>query len=643
MNRRPFLCFAAAVVLAGLSCQAADFKHPKMRNAGFESGLEEWAAPGPGWRLVSGEGRGGSAALAYEGGVSAGPLQRLAVGSGTKYRFGAWVKIIGRDGEKPAPRIVFRWFSWQDKQLGEAKAEAVVDNNPDDTGGWVRYECLTPAIHGPYADIFAEVPEGTKSRVLFDDFNFFAEGGMPVGRLISSAYRDEAASGKIGFAVQLNINTVLNPLSGLKARFIFEGEGGTFTLKPCALAEDKAIVRVDVAKLRKGASKVRFELDAADGKQLGCAEIGFTRRDSLPRRRVSIDEYNRTIVDGRLFFPLGMFAGGLSAEEIAVYREGPFNCILCYSPSKKAMDLCRDAGIMFIDNVKDYVAGSRWAIKGCETKEKSHEMLRRHIEEVASHPALLAWYTNDEAPESLLPALYDFNELIHSLDPDHPTYTVLDRPEHVRTFSHTFDVIGMDPYPIGNNRGGVDIAYGWAAVAHDAMYAFRPMWHVPQAYNWYWHEARRKIAAGDPDLRFPTREEFRSMLWQPIAAGANGLIPYAFHEIRRHEKGAVRDAIWKMVCEEMTVVKANFGVLLSKPGPAVKGSSADLVVRTYKGEDGVWLLACNTSRRPVKARLEVAGGADGASCAMGGGVRRAPDGSLAVDMPPMGVALAKVK
>ena len=633
-----------AAVLAGLSCQAADFRHPRMRNAGFESGLDEWTAPGHGWRLAPGEGRGGSTALAYEGGASAGPLQRLAVGSGTKYRFGAWVKIIGRDGEKPAPKIVFRWFSWEDRKLGEAKAEAVVDNNPDDTDGWVRYECLAPAICGPYADILAEVPVGTKSRILFDDFNFFAEGGMPVGRLISSAYRNEAVSGTVAFAVQLNVNTVLNPLPGLKARFIFEGEaGGTFALKPCVLAEDKAIVRVDVAKLRKGASKVRFELDAADGSPLGRAEAGFARRDSLPRRRVSIDGFNRTLVDGRPFFPLGMFAGGLSEEELAVYREGPFNCILCYNPSLKAMDLCHDAGIMYIDNVKDYVVGSRWVIKGCETKERSHEMLRRHIEQVASHPALLAWYTNDEAPESQLPALREVNELIHSLDPDHPTYTVLDRPEHVRSFAHTFDVIGMDPYPIGNNRGGVDIAYGWAAAAQDGMYAFRPMWHVPQAYSWYWWEPRRKIAAGDPDLRFPTREEFRSMLWQPVAAGANGLVPYSFHDIRRHAKGAERDAIWKMVCEEMAAVKANFGTLLSKPGPAVKGASGNLVVRTYKGDDGVWLLACNTSRSPVRARLEVAGGADSASCAVGGGVRRAPDGSLAVDMPPMGVALVKVK
>ncbi|MBQ7190619.1 MAG: hypothetical protein IJR99_14520 [Kiritimatiellae bacterium] len=636
-------CFAVAVAFSAL-CRAAEFKHPHLRNAGFESGLEEWSTPESGWKLVSGEGRGGSATLAYEGGVTAGPTQRLAVESGTRYRFGAWVKIVRHKGEKPSPKIVFRWFSWEDKLRGEAKAEAVVDNNPDDTDGWVRYEGLTPPVNGPYADILAEVPADTKSRILFDDFLFFAEGGKPVGNILASAYRNEAVSGMVGFAVELNINTVRHPLAGLKPRFVFEGASGdSFEMKPCVFTEHQAIVRVDAARLKKGVSQVRFTLDAADGQQLGNAQLAFTHRDAPMPRRVTIDEYNRTVVDGKLFFPLGMFAGGLSEAEIADYRKGPFNCVLCYSPSLKAMDLCQEAGIMFIDNVKDYVPGSRWVIKGCETKEKALAMLRSHIEKVARHPALLAWYTNDEAPQSFLPILAEFNDTLHALDPDHPTYTVLDRPEHVRSFAHTFDVIGMDPYPIGNNRGGIDIAYGWAAVAQDAMYAFRPMWHVPQAYSWYWWEARRKIAAGDPDLRFPTREEFKSMLWQPVAAGANGLIPYSFHDIRRNTQGAEREAIWKIVCETMSEVKAHFQVLLSKPGPAVSGTPSSLVVRTYAAEDGVWLLACNTSRKALQAKLRIPGGASGATCSVGTGVSREADGSLRVDLPPLGVALVSLK
>ena len=133
------------------------------------------------------------------------------------------------------------------------------------------------------------------------------------------------------------------------------------------------------------------------------------------------------------------------------------------------------------------------------------------------------------------------------------------------------------------------------------------------------------------------------MLWQPIAAGANGLIPYAFHEIRRHSKGAERDAIWKMVCEAMAEVKAHEGILLSKPGPAATGAPAGLAVRTYRADCGkVYVLACNTSRSPLKASLRLAGRLGSPACLLGGGASSPEPGALALDMPPMGVTLVSL-
>ena len=635
------LTIVICAVLVALFANAAEFKSPRLRDAGFADGSKEWTIPASGWQVASGAGRGGSAALASEGSAAGEVSQRLAIEAGTRYRFGAWVKRDRprRKGDAE-PKIALRWFSWQDKFIGEAVAAIAVDNNPDDTGGWVRYEGLSPAVRGPYGDLYVALPQGFEGRIFFDDFYFFPDGGKTVGSLVSSAYRDEAAKGKVRFAVELNVNIVANPVEGLKAGFSFEGaDGKTFALKPDELTADKAIVAVDVARLKQGASRASFSLAAADGKPLGEAALDFTRVAAPTPRRVTIDEYNRTIVDGKPFFPLGMFAGGLSQEQIDTYVKGPFNCILCYNPSEKAMDRCRDAGIMFIDNIKDYVPGSKWVKKGCETKEKALAELRAHVERVRNHPALLAWYTNDEAPLSQFSCLKEFNDFVHSIDANHPTYTVIDRPEHARRFAPTYDVIGMDPYPIGNNRGGIDIAHGWAAVAKEGMYGFRPMWHVPQAYNWYWHEARRKIAGDDPDLRFPTREEFKSMIWQPVAAGANGLIPYSFHDIYRHARRDEADALFGMVCEEMAEVKAHEDVLLSLPGPAAEKVPSGLAVRTYRAKDGVWVLACNLTRKPIKATLRFGERIVRPVCTIGGGVTSPEPGVLVAELPPIGVAL----
>ena len=636
MKKALSVSLLAAVALSGVAF-AAEFEYPRMRNVGFEDGLVEWSVPPAGWRLSKGEGLGGSTALVWERG-DGGLSQRLALESGVRYRFGAWVKH-GAAGRKTDPKIALAWFSWQDKKLGETAASLVVDNNPH-TGGWIRYEGLTPPVKGPYGDISVSIPEGAEGRVLFDDFTFFPEDGKPVGGIVSSAYRDEAAGGMVTFAVALNINTVMTPLVRLVPMFTFKGaDGKPFTLRPEVFTADRATVPVETARLAMGCSQVAFTLTDDAGKPVGSVDMPFTRVSACQRRRVSVDAFNRTLVDGKSFFPLGMYAGRLTEEDIEIYRQGPFNCVLCYRPTDEAMELCHKAGILYIRNIKDIVPGSAWAVKQGMTKEESFAAIKRHVERVRNHPGMLAWYTCDEAPLSQVPVLSEVRHFLHDIDPDHPVYIVLDRPEHVRAFAPAFDVIGMDPYPIGNNRGDIEIAYGWAAAARTAMYGARPMWHVSQAYSWGWHEGRRKAAGDDPDLRFPTREEFMSMTWQPIAAGANGLIPYAFHAMRERAKGEEFAAIWKIVCDVMAEVKAHFDVLLSEPGPAVSDVPAGLVVRTWRNGGGAWVLACNVSRKDVKAKLRVDGRWCVSKSAIGNGATAHGTDVIDIAMPPIGVSL----
>ena len=97
------------------------------------------------------------------------------------------------------------------------------------------------------------------------------------------------------------------------------------------------------------------------------------------------------------------------------------------------------------------------------------------------------------------------------------------------------------------------------------------------------------------------------MMWQAIAAGANGLLPYGFFEIRRNMKGAERDATWKMVCEESQKVRDRFHVLLSPPGPAIEGLPAGLAARTWNVEGRTWALVCNLTRKKMKASFRIGG------------------------------------
>ena len=155
-----------------------------------------------------------------------------------------------------------------------------------------------------------------------------------------------------------------------------------------------------------------------------------------------------------------------------------------------------------------------------------------------------------------------------------------------------------------------------------AMYDSVPVWHVPQAFNWAWDTYRSKSKLH----RYPTAEELVSMTWQPIAAGANGLIYYAFHRICMATKGPERDECLRLAAAAAAEVKAKMPILLSEPGPAIISAPEGMVCRTWRTADGkVALLAANTTRRAVAGTVALADGTP----------------PLAVELPPLGHVFKK--
>ena len=99
------------------------------------------------------------------------------------------------------------------------------------------------------------------------------------------------------------------------------------------------------------------------------------------------------------------------------------------------------------------------------------------------------------------------------------------------------------------------------------------------------------------------------MTWQPIAAGANGLIYYAFHRICMATKGAERDECLRRAAVAAAEVKAKMPILLSKPGPVVLSAPKGMVCRTWCSAPGVTtLLAANTTRKAVSGTVTLADG-----------------------------------
>jgi len=615
---------ASLVLAAALAPKA-----PCVVNAAFEEykngALVGWTLPKRAFRAAKGEGMNGSGGLVWENGdpeLYACASQPLALEVGKAYRFGAHVKTDSIETAVKGKAGAFACIEWSDadgKWMGGSYTEHVKAPLAD----WRRIEAVTPRIPEGAAAFRLSIFVGKKCVGLVRFDNVFVQPYVrrPVAGVYSDAYRDLAAEGDVAFHAALNPPDGGWP-NGVRATFSFTGAGGEAVDVPAAaLRDDEASLKIPVERLAAGTHKVAFSLSDAAGETLGEASIDFARAEALPPRAVYVDRHRRLVVDGKPFFPLGMYWSEITAEHLDIYTNAPFNCLMPYVwPRKDQLDLCAARGLKSFANIKSFRNGD----------------VARRVRQIADHPALLAWYVNDEAPLADLDSYVSLYRTLRELDPQHPTWAVMDRLDDLRDFLPTCDVMGLDPYPIAQKPIGhvAEQVRGGRA----ALLGTMPVWMVPQAFDWTWYRPHLRGKE-----RPPTPEEIRSMTWQAIAAGANGVVYYSFHGLFKFADKATFDSLWGGVVEVAREVKRFEGVLLSvEPPPEVAGVPPSLCVRAWRVGDTVHLLAANTTREAVSSEIGLEGAQGVASTDLGGGISVPAAGRIRVELPPIGVAFARI-
>ncbi|MDY6836606.1 MAG: choice-of-anchor U domain-containing protein [Thermodesulfobacteriota bacterium] len=171
-----------------------------------------------------------------------------------------------------------------------------------------------------------------------------------------------------------------------------------------------------------------------------------------------------------------------------------------------------------------------------------------------AHPAVISWYLNDERdPTNYLSQLEERYAAITQADGNHPVWSVHWNTDWLLQEGHTTDIVGMDSYPIENLPITVV-----GEVADTALQAGRPLWFVPQIFDW-------RDYPGDPagrDLtgRPPTKEEMRAMTYLATNHGAKGLIYYSYFNIRDDADYGTR---WPQIKEIAAEIRDLRDVILS--------------------------------------------------------------------------------
>ena len=639
-------CIRMLASVASLAAFGAVADEPIVVNGGFES---DGAGKVAGWReqgkysFRPGEGINGTGAFYYENndpGSYCVPGQPIKLTPGRRYRFSVWARTENIVGDESGASICIEWSGADGKWMGGAYAGGVKG-----TRFWTKVESMTATIPEGARSfrVCAYVRKGMTGKAWFDDVCVVPVEPKVVAGVCSTAYRNMAADGDVTFRAFLEEGAVK------PGRLVFRHVGADGRLRFTEM-DGEGNCTMPVKSLRMGRQKVGVAAYGEDGGVLGAAETAFTRVERLPKMSVWFDGQGRAIVDGKPFFPLGMYWGAITTNKLEIYAKGPFNCLMPYNApnSKELMDLCHERGLKVIYSVKDIYSGTRWAPRGIRTEADEVAYITNRVARFKDHPALLAWYLNDELPLTMLPRLSARRDLMERLDPGHPGWAVLYQFEQIQGYMPSFDVVGTDPYPIPGRSAG--LATKWTRATARGTAGCKPFWQVPQAFDW---AAYKKTPEEKRKSRPPTEAELRSMCWQCIAGGANGLVLYSWFDLWKEPNGVPFAQRWAECCRVCEEIKRYIPVLL---GDELRGfacsetsglSSSDredpLSVRAWRHGGGVWVLVVNSSDRPIDAQVSLPRECNSAAAVFGPEPRLVDGGrKLSLKLAPLEPALFRL-
>lgn len=566
--------------------------NPGFEERGADGRAVGWHGDPRYWTCEDGVGRDGSRAFVYRNdkpNAYSVPSSPVNLRAGSRYLVEAWVKtaLVPDVGENHKAAVCAEWYD-DKKWLGGAYSSGIGGTN-----GWMKVSTLTEAMptNAVRFNVSPLVGRGRLGTVWFDDVSVREVHEPPVAQVTTDVYRNTAWEGDVEFAAVLVSREFSDGLDGARAVFRFNGADGHPFEVAARLDGECAVASVAVERLAMGRQTVHFEIAA--GKTTAHKDCAFTRTAGVPNWKVRFDRHRRTIVDGKPFFPLGMYFSSVGTNDVELFSKSPFNCLMAYnSPTKAQLDLCAEKGLKVIYSVKDCFAGhsARYRDESDETA-----WIRARAAFVTNHPATLAWYTNDELGPEWWPRLTARRDFLEALDPDHPCWSVIWQYTQMRRYMPTFDVIGTDPYP----SAGKDLErpIKWMRAGEAGMRGKRPVWQVPLASDLAAYQRDRAKAREMPEH---TKDEYRNMIWQALAGGANGLVLYSWFDIRRMDWKRPWAQAFADVCELAQEVKDQTDVFLSTEAPVrwsvPAGTPETLAFRTWRLKGATYLLALNAGK-----------------------------------------------
>ena len=542
--KRTLLVFTAT--LAFLSAATAQQHLPEARygenlvaNPGFENGTQGWAIKSGTAQVVGDSARSGGHSLYYE---NSDPeryelfSQNIAVQPGQNLVFSAWVKTQALTATNAVAGASIYLQSYVDGRYAGGMFPSGVAGD----GDWRQIRAVyTVPPEAERVSLGLRFLKGTVGKAWFDDIEVRVEiPPLLESFLTQPAYRGLVEKGDHSpwkILVRQHPEAAGSP--ALTATFrLLDAQAKLYHQQRYSLsptAEDR-ILNFTPPTLAPGKYQLQLQYHLADGKLYLSRPHQIQVVEKLPATH--IDEHGFTVKNGECIFPIGLYLGPTQDEHLERIAQAGFNTILSYSYGQDKdpvgfLDRAKKHNLDVIFSVKDFYGGLKAAPKEGVPLARAAE----YIDLLKNHPALLAWYTNDELNPEWIPQIEEMQRMIAERDPNHPTFQVLYQVGQLEKYYDAADIIATDPYPVGKENLTQTGIYTRRTV--EAAHGARASWIVPQIMDWAVYTPGR-------EPKPPTLDEMRNQSYQALINGAKGLLYYAYQDLfqEKYPRGPLNQA-----------------------------------------------------------------------------------------------------
>lgn len=583
-----------------------------------------WSAAVPVWAVDGSTQYAGAATLKYK---NADPNQyvlavrQLTAKPLTAYTFTAMVKTSGIAGpDASGATIALEWRDSAGKFLGGFYPKGVFG-----TADWTKVGGTTSLSPANVAKLTAVcyARKGCTGSAWFAGWDLREAPPEPWSvTLLDPPFRGAIDDVKtIRFDVRLPANAALTGTVQCKLGDVCETHPANMTKLSLSLA---------VRGVHIGKNPFMVEWRDANGALLGSHSEPLTYKEG--KSRAMGFKGGALLLGGRPFFPIGIYdsqgwVAGQTPARLQEIAACGFNCVLPYgiltgtvADVRQYLDAAQAAGLKVIFSLKDLYEWSAYKPAEFDRWTTLPGILCGVVTTFRTHPALLAWYVNDEGGPEKYDSLKANYDTVTLLDPDHPCIAVSNQPESLYHFVRTTDVMGVDPYPVPGSP--LTLVSDWVIKAEATN---RPVWSAIQVFN-------KSDYQPGTTFRGPSAEEMRAMTFLAVAAGADGLLMYSYYNLKQHTDFAQNWAALGGICRDLGLFTS-----ATASGVASQPATIGATSRAWRVGGRVFLLIVNAQETETDCSVALPSGFAAPRALFGGGSLTQVSTFLRGNLPPFAV------